>query len=71
MAKIDLKKIQEANLSAIDEGIEYMKYINDIYLDYVNNYLTIEKFANDYACEYETARKFIYIGGVINNSKII
>lgn len=65
--KIDLQKIIEGNYSAIEEGILYAKYIEDIYLDYFNNYLSIDKFALDYACTYEEAKKIIALGRFINN----
>lgn len=37
-------------------------YLIDVYLDYFNNYLTVEKFAEHNEVEILTARKILQIG---------
>ena len=45
-------------------------YVEALYLDYFNNYLTVEKFANDYDFNIELANKIINNGRVISVSKL-
>jgi len=42
-------------------------YIEMLYLDYFNNYLTVEKFASDYGMPIEDAIEVIETGRQINN----
>ena len=46
------------------------KYFQDLYLDYVNNFLTIECFANYHGFDTDTALKYINIGKKIHNTKV-
>ena len=43
--------------------------LETMYLDYYNNYVTVQKFADDYNIDYKTAMKIIELGKIINNSK--
>ncbi len=45
-------------------------YIEALYLDYFNNYLTVEKFANDYNIHVELANKVIQKGRQINHERV-
>lgn len=45
-------------------------YFEQLYLDWTNNYLTLEKFANDYKMTLEEAGKKINIGRKIHNQNI-
>jgi len=47
------------------------KQIETIYLDYVNNFLTVEKFAEHYNISVERAERIINAGRIINNTKKI
>ena len=46
------------------------RYFQDLYLDYVNNFLTIECFANYHGFDTDTALKYINIGKKIHNTKV-
>jgi hypothetical protein len=41
---------------------EYLFKLQAVYLDYFNNYLTVEKFANDKGWSIEQAQKAIELG---------
>tara|TARA_Y100001972_G_scaffold125073_1_gene175536 strand:- start:320 stop:517 length:198 start_codon:yes stop_codon:yes gene_type:complete len=45
-------------------------YIEALYKDYFNNYLTVEKFAADYQISVKLANKLIKKGRTINNERI-
>ena len=45
-------------------------YVEALYLDYFNNYLTVEKFANDYEINVKLANKLIEKGRNINNERV-
>lgn len=43
-------------------------YFQNLYLDYVNNFLTVECFANYHGFDVDTATKYINIGKKIHNT---
>ena len=45
-------------------------YVEALYLDYFNNYLTVEKFANDYDFNIELANKIINKGRELNDYRV-
>ena len=45
-------------------------YVEALYLDYFNNYLTVEKFANDYDFNIELANKIINNGRELNDYRV-
>ena len=45
-------------------------YIEALYLDYFNNYMTVEKFADDYDMHVELAHKVIQKGRQINHERV-
>ena len=44
-----------------------VKEVQDFYLDYVNNYLTTQRIADDYGIANELAIQIIDIGRIIHN----
>lgn len=56
--------LENINKSVLNVG----KYFQNLYLDYVNNFLTVECFANYYSFDVGTAKKYINIGKKIHNS---
>lgn len=43
----------------------------ELYLDYVNNFLTVSRFAEYYGMTEEHAEEIIYVGRKINNKEAI
>ena len=39
------------------------RHLRELYLDYVNDYLSVKKFAADHGLAYDQAIQFIHIGG--------
>ena len=42
----------------------------DLYLEYFNDYLSVERFAEDYAISVEMAKCILKLGKLINNEKV-
>ena len=55
---------------ATNKGIKHLsnKEIETMYLDYFNNYLTIDKFAEHYQISWFSAKSLINKGRLINHS---
>lgn len=45
-------------------------YLNTLYLDFFNNYLTIEKFAEHNLLDLETATKVLEAGRLVNSQGV-
>ena len=56
--------LENINESVLNVG----KYFQNLYLDYANNFLTVECFANYHGFDVDTATKYINIGKKIHNS---
>ena len=56
--------LENINKSVLNVG----KYFQNLYLDYANNFLTVECFANYHGFDVGTAIKYISIGKKIHNS---
>lgn len=46
------------------------KYLNTIYLDFFNNYISVEKFAEYNLLDVETATKLLEAGRLVNNQGV-
>ena len=51
--------------------VDFRTVLNDLYLDYINNYLTIEKFAELNGLTEDEALTLIAIGRRINNREYV
>ena len=49
--------------------VDFRTALNDLYLDYVNNYLTVEKFAEVQGLSKEDTYMLINLGKKINNKE--
>lgn len=43
-------------------------FLEDLFLDYFNNFLTVDRFAEYYGLDVKIANEVIYLGRVINNA---
>lgn len=48
---------------------ERYAYYEEMYLDYFNNFLTVERFAEHYDIDVETANKIIESGRIVNHNR--
>ena len=67
--KEQYNKIDEIHES-LKDFTSIKKILNEIYLEYFNNYLTIEKFAENEEINTKTAKTLIEIGKKINNMEV-
>ena len=49
--------------------MDIKQFLNDVYLDYVNNYLTISKMAEDYRLDKSDLNYLIELGSLINKKQ--
>lgn len=55
-----------------NEPIIYIKHnLQHVYLDYFNNFLTLEKFAEHYGLDLEQAKNVIALGKDIHEKQIV
>lgn len=52
------------------KGSKMREYLNKIYVEFFNNYLTIEKFAEHNLLDLETARNILEAGRTINGEGV-
>jgi len=43
-------------------------FLEDLFLDYFNNFLTVDRFAEYYGLDAKIANEVIYLGRMINNA---
>ena len=52
-----------------DEANDSIEYAELFYLDYVNNYLSVDRMCEDYYISIELSNQLIRVGRMINNNK--
>ncbi len=52
-----------------DEANDSIEYTELFYLDYVNNYLSVDRMCEDYYISIELSNQLIRVGRMINNNK--
>ena len=61
-----ITNIFKANEEGVNDSIEYAELF---YLDYVNNYLCVDRMYEDYYISIELTNQLIRVGRMINNNK--
>ena len=61
-----ITNIFKANEEEVNDSIEYAELF---YLDYVNNYLSVDRMCEDYYITIELTNQLIRVGRMINNNK--
>lgn len=54
--------------TAVTGDTEASTFLEDLFLDYFNNFLTVDRFAEYYGLDVKIANEVIYLGRVVNNT---